>query len=127
MNIAFLIGRIILGAYYTFSGYKHIKNLDFMAGYAASKGVPAPKLATLGTGLMLILGGLSILTGILPALGALLLVVFLVPTAVMMHNYWTVSDPMVRMGEEINFQKDIALAASALMFLAIQSPWVLSL
>ncbi|HEY3313496.1 MAG TPA: DoxX family protein [Anaerolineales bacterium] len=127
MATAFLIGRIVLGIYYVYSGYNHFKNLDFMAGYSASKGVPAPKLAVIGTGLMLVIGGLSVLLGIQPYLGALLLVVFLIPTAIMMHNFWTVSDPQMRMGELINFEKDLALAASALMFLAIPAPWAFSL
>jgi uncharacterized membrane protein YphA (DoxX/SURF4 family) len=127
MAIAFLIGRIVLGAYYLYNGYNHLKNIDFLAGYTASKGVPAPKLAVVGTGLMMLGGGLSILLGLQPYLGALLLIVFLLPTAFLMHNYWTVSDPQARMGEQINFLKDLALAASTMMFLAIPAPWALSL
>ncbi len=127
MAIAFLIGRIVLGAFYLFNAFNHFKQIDMMSGYAASKGVPAPKLAVGGTGLMLLLGGLSILLGFQPYIGAILIVVFLVPTAFMIHNFWTVSDPMAKMGERVNFLKDIALAASALMFLAIPTPWLFSL
>lgn len=127
MAIAFLIGRIVLGAFYLFNAFNHFKQIDMMSGYAASKGVPAPKLAVGGTGLMLLLGGLSILLGFKPYIGAILIVVFLVPTAFMIHNFWTVSDPMAKMGERVNFLKDIALAASALMFLAIPTPWLFSL
>jgi putative oxidoreductase len=127
MAIAFLIGRIVLGAFYLFNAFHHFKEINMMSGYAASKGVPAPKLAIGVTGLMLLLGGLSILLGFQPYIGAILIVVFLVPTAFMIHNFWTVSDPMAKMGERINFLKDIALAASALMFLAIPTPWLFSL
>lgn len=127
MAIAFLFGRIVLGAFYLFNAFNHFKQIDMMSGYAASKGVPAPKLAVGGTGLMLLLGGLSILLGFKPYIGAILIVVFLVPTAFMIHNFWTVSDPMAKMGERVNFLKDIALAASALMFLAIPTPWLFSL
>lgn len=127
MEFAFLIGRIALGAYYIYNAFNHLKNVNFLAGYTASKGIPAPKLAVIGTGLLMLVGGLSIILGIQPYLGALLLVVFLLPTAFMMHNYWTVSDPQMRMGEQINFLKDLALAASTLMFFAIPTPWSLSL
>lgn len=127
MAIAFLIGRIVLGAFYLYNAFNHFKQIDMLSGYAASKGVPAPKLAVGGTGLMLLLGGLSILLGFQPYIGAILIVVFLVPTAFMIHNFWTVSDPMAKMGERVNFLKDIALAASALMFLAIPTPWLFSL
>jgi hypothetical protein len=34
---------------------------------------------------------------------------------------------MQRMGEMVNFNKNLALAGSALMFLAIPQPWPLSL
>ena len=127
MAIAFLIGRIILGVYYLYSAVHHFMGIKMMSGYAASKGVPAPKLAVGGSGLLLLLGSLSILLGYQPYIGAIMIVVFLVPVAFMMHNFWAVSDPQAKMGERINFMKDIALAVSALMFLAIPTPWPFSL
>ncbi|MCX7854358.1 MAG: DoxX family membrane protein, partial [Caldilineales bacterium] len=78
MEIAFLIGRIVLGAYYLFNAFNHFRNLNMMTGYAASKNVPAPKLAVAGTGVLLLLGGLSILLGYQPTIGVLLIVIFLV-------------------------------------------------
>jgi uncharacterized membrane protein YphA (DoxX/SURF4 family) len=127
MQIAFLIGRIVLGVYYLFNAFNHFRNLNMMAGYAGSKGVPAPKLAVAGTGVLLLLGGLSILLGVQPTIGVILIVVFLVPVAFMMHNFWAVQDPQMKMMEMVNFTKNLALAASALMFLAIPQPWPLSL
>ena len=44
--------------------------------------------AVLGGGVLLLAGSLSMLLGVWADLGALLLVVFLVPTAVMMHGCW---------------------------------------
>lgn len=126
-DVLFLIGRIVLGLFYLYNASNHILNLKAMSGYTRSKGVPFPTLATLGTGVILLLGGLSVLLGLYPDVGVALLVIFLVPTAFIMHNFWTVSDPQMRMMEMIQFSKDLALAASALMFLAIPEPWALSL
>jgi putative oxidoreductase len=70
------------------------------------------------TGLMLLLGGLSILLGFWVKVGAALLVLFLVPTAFIMHNFWTVTDPMARANDQAHFLKDLALAGAALMFFA---------
>ncbi|MGQ9849845.1 MAG: DoxX family protein [Aggregatilineaceae bacterium] len=123
----FLIGRIVLGLFYLFNASNHFFNLKMMSGYTKSKGVPFPTLATLGTGAMLLLGGLSVMLGVYPDVGVALLVIFLVPTAFIMHNFWTVGDQQARMMEMIQFAKDMALAASALMFLAIPEPWALSL
>ena len=127
MTIAFLIGRIIVGIFYAYSGFRHFANLNMMAGYAGSKGVPAPKLAVAGSGALIIVGGLSILLGCYPLIGVICVVLFLVPTSFLMHNFWTVLDPMHKMSEMVNFTKNMALVGCALMFLAIPEPWAYSI
>ena len=49
MDTVFLVGRIVVGLYFLYAGYNHFKNLGFMSGYVASKGIPAPKLAAHGS------------------------------------------------------------------------------
>lgn len=127
MEIAFLIGRIIVGVYYLFNASNHFMRLEMMAGYAGSKGVPAPKLAVLVSGVLLLVGGLSIITGFQPVIGVIALVLFFLPVTVMMHNFWAVQDQMAKMSEMANFTKNMGLLGSALMFLAIPLPWPLSL
>lgn len=126
-DVLFLVGRIAVGLFFIYNASNHFMNLAAMAGYARSKGIPQPALATLGTGLMLLLGGLSVMLGIYPDAGVALLVVFLVSTAVLMHGFWTVSDPGMKMMERVQFAKDMALAGMVLMFVAIPEPWALSL
>jgi uncharacterized membrane protein YphA (DoxX/SURF4 family) len=77
--------------------------------------------AVLGGGVLLLAGSLSMLFGVWADLGTLLLVVFLVPTAVMMHGFWNESDPQARMNEMTQFSKDLALAGAALMLFAFFS------
>lgn len=127
MEIAFLIGRIIVGLFYLFNAFNHFTNVSMMGPYTASKGVPAANVMVIVTGILLTVGGLSILTGILPLVGIIALVVFLLSAAFIMHNFWTVEDPQMRQMEMTQFMKDLALAGSALMFLAIDTPWPLSL
>jgi uncharacterized membrane protein YphA (DoxX/SURF4 family) len=126
-NYAFLAGRIILGMYYLMNAFNHFTMLGMMSQWVASKGVPLPKLAVLGTGLLLLLAGLSILLGIYPRIGVLLLVIFFLPVTFMMHNFWSETDPMMRMNQMVQFMKNLALMGSALIFLAIPEPWPLSL
>ncbi|MFZ8872141.1 MAG: DoxX family protein, partial [Candidatus Nanopelagicaceae bacterium] len=52
-------------------------------------------------------------------LGALLLAIFLVPTAFMMHNFWTIQDPQAKQGEMINFFKNLSLAGAALIIFVL--------
>ncbi len=127
MTIIFLIGRIIVGVFYLFNASNHFFQVNAMSGYAQSKGVPSPKLAVLGAGVLLLIGGLSILTGFLPVIGIIALVLFFVPVIFMMHAFWQVQDPMAKMGEMVNFTKDVALLGSSLMFLAVPQPWPFSI
>jgi len=110
-----LLGRIMFSVFFIMSGYNHLTKLGMMAQYAGSQGVPAPKLAVGVTGLMLVGGGLSILLGFEPRIGALLLVAFLVPTAVLMHRFWGVADPMMAQNQMIHFWKNIVMAGALLM------------
>lgn len=126
-EITFLVGRIIVGIYFLFNASNHFFQVENMTGYAESKGMPAPKLAVLGSGILLLIGGLSILTGFRPTIGIAALVLFLLVVTFTMHAFWKVEDPMARMGEMINFTKNFALLGSTLMFLAIPQPWTFSL
>jgi putative oxidoreductase len=121
MDIIVLIGRVLFAFLFFSSAYGHFANRKMMAGFATSKGVPAAMAATLGGGVLLLAGGLSVLLGIWPDLGSLLLVIFLVPTAVMIHNFWKETDPQARMMEMVQFSKDTALAGAALMLFAFFS------
>ncbi|WP_149828317.1 DoxX family membrane protein [Streptomyces tailanensis] len=119
MDVLVLIGRILFAVLFLGSALGHLTKTKVMAGYAASRGVPAAVPATAGGGVLLLVGGLSVLLGAWADLGALLLVVFLVPTALLMHAFWKESDAQARQMEMIQFQKDMALAGAALMMVAL--------
>jgi uncharacterized membrane protein YphA (DoxX/SURF4 family) len=121
MDIVVLIGRILFAFLFLTSGFAHFSKRQMMAPYAAAKGVPASMAAVLAGGVLLLAGGVSVLLGIWADLGALLLVIFLVPTAVMMHGFWKETDPQARMTELTQFSKDTALAGAALMLFAFFS------
>jgi len=126
MNTLFLIGRIIFAGYFLYSGVNHFMRLGSMSDYAKMKGVPLPSVAIAFTGLLLLLGGLSILLGLYPFVGSILLVVFLIPVSFMMHNFWKIQDPQMKMGEKVNFIKNMALLGGVLMLSALPTPWPFS-
>jgi len=119
MDILLVIGRVLFALIFIKSGIAHLTKLNDMTGYAQFKKVPVPKLAVIVTGLMLIIGALYIVFGVYADLGALLLAVFLVPTAFMMHNFWTIQDPQAKQGEMINFFKNLSLAGAALIIFVL--------
>lgn len=115
MGILVVIARLLFSAIFILSGVGHVTQTDSMAQYAAAKGVPAPRVAVLASGVMLIVGGLSVLLGLYVSVGAMLLVVFLLPTAFLMHNFWTLEDPQARQEDQTHFMKDLALAGAAFL------------
>jgi putative oxidoreductase len=121
MDVVVLIGRIMFAFLFLTSGYAHFASRKMMAPYAAAKGVPAPMAAVLAGGVLLLAGSVGVLLGIWADLGALLLVVFLVPTAILMHGFWKETDPQARQNELVQFSKDTALAGAALMLFAFFS------
>lgn len=127
MDYIVLVGRILLGGFFLYNAFNHFAGLNMMSGYAASKGVPAPKLAVGGSGVLLLVGGLSILTGYQPVIGVIAVVLFFVGVTPMMHAFWKASDPQVKMMERVQFTKNIAILGASLMLLAIPQPWALSL
>ncbi|MEK7574965.1 MAG: DoxX family membrane protein [Patescibacteria group bacterium] len=127
METAFLVGRIIFGGYFIMSGVNHFMKLDMMAGYAGSKGVPQAKFAVASTGVLLVLGGLGVVLGVLIHASLLALAIFIVGVTPMMHQFWKITDPMQKMGEQINFMKNAALFGAVLMLYMIALPWPLSI
>jgi putative oxidoreductase len=121
MDVLVLIGRILFSLLFLSSAYGHLSQTQAMAGYAKSKGVPSAPAAVIVTGLMLLVGGLMVLLGIWADLGALILAVFLIPTAIIMHGFWRESDPQAKMMEMVQFNKDLALGGASLMLLAFFS------
>jgi uncharacterized membrane protein YphA (DoxX/SURF4 family) len=111
---AHLVGRVLFSLVFVISGLGHLTHTGAMAGYAASRGVPAAKPATIVTGLMIITGGILVMLGWHRFIGAGLLVVFLIPTAFVMHPFWKETDPGRRAAERAHFLKDLALGGAAL-------------
>lgn len=111
MNALFLVGRVMGGGFYLFNAVNHFTKLGMMSGYAASKGIPAANVAVAVSGPLLLIAGLSLLTGYRPTLGVVALVLFFVPVTLTIHSFWTVHEPAARMGEMVNFAKNLALWA----------------
>jgi len=84
------------------------------AEYARRQGVPAPEILVPFAGVIALAGGLSILLGYHARIGALLIVVFLVPVTFYMHNFWAVTASMQRQMQEANFIKNLGLLGAAL-------------
>jgi putative oxidoreductase len=123
MAAAFLVGRLLVGAYYLFSAYQHFSHVRDLAQLAAHRGMPLATPAVLIAGVLLVLAGVTLLLGVWPRIGVVALVLFFVPVTLVMHSFWWDVDAGIRMANLIHFTKNMALLGSSLMFLAVPEPW----
>ncbi len=119
MDIVLVIARVLFALIFISSGISHLTKLEAMTGYAQYKKVPAAKFSVLLSGLMILIGGLYIAFGVYADLGALLLALFIIPTAFLMHAFWKETDPTAKQNETISFFKDLSLAGAALIIFAL--------
>jgi putative oxidoreductase len=111
-GLVVFIGRLLFSAIFLMAAPNH-----FVAGtiaYAAHNGVPLANIAVPFSGILAFVGGLSILLGYRARIGAWLIVLFLVPVTLMMHNFWAVKDPMMHQIQMVMFLKNMAMLGGAL-------------
>jgi putative oxidoreductase len=125
-SIPHLVGRAIFGGYFLYNGINHFLQKDQLSGYASSKGVPSADLAVQASGAMMILGGLSLLTGYKPKLGSALITAFLSGVTPSIHRFWSERNPQQRQVEMINFMKNVALLGGAMLAAGRPEPWPVS-
>jgi putative oxidoreductase len=108
-----VLGRFLFALIFLMAGANHFNKQTI--GYAASQGVPLAAIAVPLSGVLAIAGGLSFLLGYRAKLGAWLIVLFLVPVSLMMHKFWTVTDPMMAQLQMILFMKNVSMLGGALL------------
>ena len=123
MKAAFLLGRMIFGGFFVYSGIHHFQERKSLAQYAGAKNVPLPEVAVAATGAMLIAGGTSILLGVKPKWGTLAAMTFLGGVSPMMHDFWKAEDPQQRQNDMVNFIKNMAMLGAALALMGVEEPW----
>jgi putative oxidoreductase len=121
-----MLGRAVFGGFFLYNGIRHFQNADMMSGYAASKGIPAPKAAVIGSGALIALGGLSLLLGVKPKVGAGMIGAFLLGVTPTMHDFWRQDDPQAKMHDQVDFMKNLALIGGAALAAAVPEPWPVS-
>lgn len=112
-NLASLFGRQLFSAVFILSSANHFNAPT--VEYAAHHGVPFAGVLVPLSGVIALVGGLSVLLGYQTRLGAWLLALFLVPVTIVMHNFWTVSDTSAFQVERALFLRNVALLGGALL------------
>ena len=112
-----LVGRILLAAIFIKSGFGKITGFEGTVGYIASKGLPLPQIGAIVAILVELGGGILLAVGFKARWAALAIAIFTLAAGIIFHNYWAV-DAAQRMGQEINFWKNVSMTGGLLMIYA---------
>jgi len=113
MKYVLLTGRILFAFLFIISAFGHFSAQSI--GYAASQGLPMANILVPLSGIVELLGAISIILGYKARLGAWLLVLFLVPVTFTMHKFWTITDPTMHQMDMVMFMKNISMTGAALI------------
>jgi putative oxidoreductase len=117
-SLAAFIGRIFLALIFVVSGVGKITGYAGTAAYMASKGLPmVDVLLPLAIGIE-VGGGLLLALGWKARWAAAALLLFLIPTTLIFHQFWGLEPKLAQM-QKIHFLKNVAIMGGMLMVLAI--------
>ena len=110
---------ILLGLFFILNGINHLFNRQIIEEYAEKRSLLAPRLLVFLSGLLLIFGGLSLMTGYLRLYGIIGLSVFLVIAAFSIHKFWQEKDRNMQMLEAMHFAKNMAILTELIYIAAV--------
>jgi uncharacterized membrane protein YphA (DoxX/SURF4 family) len=120
VSVIVLIARILYAMIFIGSGSAgHMMQTEGTAGYAESRGVPNSKLLTQVSGVLIFLGGLAVVLGVWIDIAALGLATYSLITGIMVHHFWTDTDPEVQQTEMSMFMKNLAIAGGGLAIFSL--------
>lgn len=114
------LGRIALSAIFLASAVSHIANPAGSLKGMVANGMPGGVMGGMllfGAIAFLLVGGLMLLTGFGGRWGAVVLMLFLIPTTLKFHDFWADPAEMVRM-ERIQFMKNLAIFGGLMFVVA---------
>lgn len=118
-----LLGRFLFALIFLMAGPNHFSGQAI--AFAASQGVPLASIVVPLSGVIALVGGLSILLGYHARVGAWLIALFLVAVTPM-HKFWGIADPMMQQMQMVLFMKNVAMLGGALLISQFGSgPWSL--
>ena len=119
------LGRLLLSAIFLMSGANKLFRWSETADQMRAEGMVAVPFFLLMAVIFELGGGLSVLLGVKARLGALALIVFLVPVTLIFHDFWQYEGAEQQM-QMIHFMKNLSiLGGLTLVFAHGAGPWTL--
>lgn len=113
MKIVIIAARLLFSLIFLISGLSHFSPATI--AYAGTQGVPLPDITAPFSGLLAIVGALSIILGFKARIGAILIMIFLIPISYKMHAFWNVTEPMLYQMQFSMFMKNVSMLGGAFL------------
>ncbi len=113
-----LIGRFLMAILFFVAVYGKVTNYDATASYMASKGLPMVPLL-LGLSILIeFVGGLSLVFGYKVRWLSVILILYLIPVTLIMHDFWMMPDSVQRHDDMFHFFTNLAIIGGLLYIAA---------
>jgi len=112
-SLATLVGRILLVLIFLNSGIEKIENFEGIAKFMAQYGMPYTSFFLFGAIILELAGSIFVILGYYTRLGALLLIIFLIPTTIIFHTNF--DEPV----QIIMFMKNLSMFGGGLVLLGM--------
>jgi putative oxidoreductase len=112
-----LVGRLLMAPIFLISGTMKLLHTNETVGYMAAQGIPRPMFFAIVAGLAEIAGALAIAAGFLTRIAAIGLVLFLIPTTLIFHNFWAFEGAEQKT-QLVNFLKNLTIMGGLSMLIA---------
>jgi uncharacterized membrane protein YphA (DoxX/SURF4 family) len=100
---------IMLGVFFLINGINHFYNTDVLKKYCARRGLFSPKLMVHLSGILLLLGGTTLITGFFQIYGMIGLSFFLIAASFTIHKFWVEKERNSRLNESLHFTKNLVI------------------
>lgn len=118
-GVVFLVGRILFAAFFTTAAIGHFTRGEMMIGYGRARGFALASVGGKPAGVWLALGVVSVVFGVWPDIGALLLAAFAVVTAFGVHSFWKDADPQQKLTEMQNHVRNWTFVGAAVALFVV--------
>jgi putative oxidoreductase len=112
-TLLLLVGRILLGWLFFYSGYLKLMNITGTTGYFTNLKMPAPELCAWIVGLFELIVGAALILGLATRYAALATFIFVLIATLLAHRYWEFPDAQLP-AQRGNFLKNLAIMGGAL-------------
>lgn len=116
-DLLLLLGRICFSGMFIWGAFDRIMHWKGAMGMMKDKGIPYYQMTLPVSVTLQVIGALLIFFGYHAHLGALLLLIVMIPSTYFVHPYWKYRG-VERMHEKHRFMKSVALIGALLMILA---------